>query len=410
MRTGSALSLLTVVLLAGCAATSGSPAVSTTRVPSPGASDAGVVSTSNDPGASLDPTPGSLDVRTYRGSDTRTGVMPGPGPQGKPVIRWTFDAGAPIGSQVAVVDGVVYLVSTDGVVHALDVDTGDERWKASTGAETYASPSVVDGLVLIGANDGSHAFAVADGSQAWFAPATGEVHGCPAVAGHTAVFASHGGTATALDTRTGTVLWSHSLGAADDSSIAADDGVAVFGLQDGVVVALAIADGTERWRTDTGDGARIGTLSIAEGRVFVPTLDGGSAGSRHVSTLDLATGNLLWRFASPGDQPAYAPAIADGRAIVQGEDGSVTALDVATGAVLWQSKAPGRVEIVAAVADGVSYGASNGGVAFAIDATTGAERWQIPIQGVPYGAAVTSGLVLIGTSTGILYAIGGTVP
>lgn len=336
--------------------------------------------------------------------------MPGPGPKGKPVIRWTFEAGAPIGSQVAVVGGVVYLVSTDGVVHAVDLDTGHERWKASIGAETYASPSVVDGLVIIGANDGGHAITVADGSQAWFAPGTGEVRGCPAVAGHVAVFASHAGAATALDTRTGAVLWSHTIGAPDDSSVAAADGVAVLGLQNGVVVALAIVDGTERWRADTGDRARVGTLAIADGRVFVPTLDGGSAGSRHVTTLDLATGDLLWRFASPGDRPAYAPAIADGRAIVEAEDGSVTALDVATGAVLWQSKAPGRVEIVAAVAGGTSYGASNGGVAFAIDATTGIERWQIPIQGVPYGAAVTTGLVLIGTSTGILYAIGGTAP
>jgi len=410
MRPGSALSFLTIVLLAGCAATNGSPGVATSTVASPGAYGGGVVSKSRDPGGSLDPTPGSLDVRTYRGGDTRAGVMPGPGPDGQPLIRWTFEAGAPIGSQVAVVGGVVYVVSTDGVVHALDLDTGTERWKSSIGAETFASPSVVDGLVIIGASDGSHAFAVTDGSPAWFTPETGDVHGCPAIAGHTAVFASHSGTATALDTKTGAVLWSRPMRAADDSSVAAADGVAVLGLQNGVVVALAIADGTERWRSDTGDGARVGTLAVADDRVFVPTLDGGSAGSRHITALDLATGHLLWRFASPGDKPAYAPAIADGRAIVDGEDGSVTALEPATGAVLWQSKAPGRVEIVAAIADGVSYGASNGGVAFAIDATTGAERWQIPIQGIPYGAAVTSGLVLIGTSTGVLYAIGGTLP
>lgn len=336
--------------------------------------------------------------------------MPGPGPNGAPVLRWAFEAGAPIGSQVAVVGKVVYVVSTDGVVHAVDLDTGNERWRASTGAETHASPAIVDGLVIVGSNDGVHAFSMADGHAAWVAPKTGLVRGCPAIDGHTAVFASNDGTATALDTKTGVVLWSHQLGAPDNSSVAAADGLAVLGLQNGAVVALAIADGRERWRTDTGDGARIGTLTIADGRVFVPSLDGGGPGSRHITALDLASGKLLWRFASPGDEPAYAPAVADGRAIVEGEDGSVTALDPATGTVLWQSKAPGLVEVVAAIADGISYGASNGGFAFALDATTGVERWRLPIQGVPYGAAVTSGLVLIGTSGGTLYAIGGSAP
>ncbi len=130
-----------------------------------------------------------------------------------------------------------------GVVHAVDLGTGIERWRTSTGAETHASPSIVDGLVIVAATDGAHAFSATDGSVAWVAPQTGLVRGCPAILGHTAVFASDSGTATALDTKTGAVTWTRPLGAPDNSSVAAADGLAVFGLQDGVVVALAIADG-----------------------------------------------------------------------------------------------------------------------------------------------------------------------
>ena len=386
MRPRSVLLCLAILLLAACGSTSAAPG--------------------GTPGAG----PARGDVLTYRGDDARNGVMPGPGPNGSPVVRWTFAAGSPIGTQVAVSGGTVFLVATDGTVHALDLATGAGRWSATTGTETHASPSIADGVVIVGANDGVHAFAVADGHSAWTSPATGVVRGCPAIDGHTAVFASAGGTATALDTRTGVVLWTHSLGAPDNSSVATVGGLAVLGLENGIVVALALADGTERWRADTGTGARIGTVAIADGRVFVPTLDDGGPGSRTITTLDLATGRRLWSFASPGDKPAYAPAVGGGRAIVEGEDGSVTALDSATGAVLWQSKAPGLVEVVAAVADGVSYGASNGGFVFALDAATGAERWRVPIRGVPYGAVVTSGLVLVGTSMGTLYAIGGSVP
>jgi len=139
----------------------------------------------------------------------------------------------------------------------------------------------------------------------------------------------------------------------------------------------------------------------------VPTLEGGGPGTRHILAMDLATGQLQWRFASPGDKPAYAPAIADGRAIVEGENGTVTALDPTTGKVIWQAAAPGLVEVVAASTGGVVYGASNGGFAFALDASSGLERWRIPINGVPYGVAVAAGLVLVGTNLGTLDAIGG---
>jgi outer membrane protein assembly factor BamB len=352
--------------------------------------------------------PAATDILNYRGDPARTGTMPGPGPAGKPSVRWTFDAGASIASQVAVMGDFVYVVSTEGTLHALDLADGKQRWSAPIGLEADSSPTIVDGLVVLSAENGAHAFAAADGREVWATPATGPVRGTPAVIGHMAVFASETGTVTELDTRSGAILWTHAVNAADNTSLAAAGGLVVLGLQDGVVVGLSMQDGKQRWRTDTGDHTRIGTPTIAGGRVFVATLDDNGPGTHHIAALDLVTGRLLWRFASPGDVPAYTPAIAGGLAIVDGESGSVTALDVATGRVQWQVKAPGLVEVVSAVSGGVAYAASNGGVAFALDIATGAERWQVPIQGVPYGAAVTSGLVLVGTDAGILYAIGGS--
>ena len=407
MRPRSILTFLAVILLAGCGSRNGVQPGDSVPPASMAASDQAPSAT---PTSAVPAPARGTDVLAYRGDAARSGNMPGPGPVGTPVIRWTFQAGAPIGSQVIVVGQVVYVVSTDGTLHAIDLDTGRQRWSASIGAEAHGGLEVADGLVIVGAQDGAHAFALSDGQAAWTAGATGAVRGAPAIVGHAAIFDSDEGLATAIDTRTGAVVWSQKLGAPDDTSVAAADGLAIFGLQDGTVVALSIADGDERWRAATGDGARIGTPAIAEGRVYAASLDDNGPGTHHITALDLATGKMLWQFASPGDTPAYTPAIADGRAITEGEDGSVTALDAATGAVLWQTKAPGLVEVVPAIADGVVYGASNGGFAFALDAATGAERWRLPIKGVPYGAAVTSGLILLGSNIGTLVAIGDAVP
>jgi eukaryotic-like serine/threonine-protein kinase len=399
-RTLFPLFLMAVQIATACAPTSAEPAVSEVAtapvMPSP--------STHVSP-----PAQDVQDVLTYRGDQARSGRFAGPGPVGEVGIRWTFEAGAPIGSQVVVVDDVVEFVSTDGTLHALDLETGALRWQARIGSETHASPSVAGDLVLIGAEDGIHTVRWVDGARAWTATSAGPTRGTPVILDGIAIGVSTSGTAVALDVATGETVWARALPAGADTSVAAADGIVVVGLGNGTAVGLDASDGTERWQTDTLDGARIGTPTIDEGRVFIVTLDSRDpAGDHHVAALDLETGQQLWRTPSPGKRSAYSPAVADGLAIVGSEGQILTAFDVATGEQRWQTAAPGVVEVVSAIAGDTVYSASNGGVAFALDVATGTERWQVPIKGVPYGVAVTGGLVLVGTSSGLLYAIGDT--
>jgi outer membrane protein assembly factor BamB len=48
----------------------------------------------------------------------------------------------------------VFVGSTDGVLYALDLDTGKERWRFETGSSITASPAVADGCLVIGTLDG----------------------------------------------------------------------------------------------------------------------------------------------------------------------------------------------------------------------------------------------------------------
>ena len=75
--------------------------------------------------------PLSGDVTTYRGDATRSGVMPGPGPRGTRTVAWQYQATAAIGSSPAVLGDTVFVVSQDGVVHALNLLTGGVRWTVS---------------------------------------------------------------------------------------------------------------------------------------------------------------------------------------------------------------------------------------------------------------------------------------
>lgn len=346
------------------------------------------------------------DVPTYRGDAGRTGVMPGPGPTGQPTVLWRYEAGRPIASQVAVADDTIYLLTVVGTVHALDPVTRSARWTADVDAPSRASPSVADGLVIVPSEAGIHAFRVDDGTVAWQNLDIGQVAGTPAIVDGLVIAASDGGTVSALRVEDGAVTWVHEAGGSVGTSVAAGDDLVVVGTVDGEAVALDQRTGRERWRQLLDAGARVATPTVADGLVFVATLEGGGPGSRHVRALDPETGALVWAVDNPGDLALFPPAVLNDRAFIGGLDGSVSAVGGASGGSIWRYEAPGPVDIVAAVVDDTVFSASNGGWAFALDAATGEERWRVPIEGIPYGFAVTGGLVLVGTTSGTLFVIG----
>ncbi|NIP86747.1 MAG: PQQ-binding-like beta-propeller repeat protein, partial [Planctomycetales bacterium] len=50
--------------------------------------------------------------------------------------------------------GLVLLAGSDGVVRALEGDTGRQQWRAYTGGEIRIPPTVSGGRALVGAGDG----------------------------------------------------------------------------------------------------------------------------------------------------------------------------------------------------------------------------------------------------------------
>ena len=77
--------------------------------------------------------------------------------------KWAFKAGSEVDVAPAVANGLVYVASTeDGVVHALDASTGTSLWSAvTTNTFMFSSPSVVNGMLFVGSDDGKlRAFAL----------------------------------------------------------------------------------------------------------------------------------------------------------------------------------------------------------------------------------------------------------
>ncbi len=85
---------------------------------------------------------GSTDFNLYA-FDAATGAQ-----------RWVFATKGAIGySNTAVADGVVYVGSADHTLYAVDAQTGKQRWSYATGSSVISSPTVANGKVYLGSGD-----------------------------------------------------------------------------------------------------------------------------------------------------------------------------------------------------------------------------------------------------------------
>jgi eukaryotic-like serine/threonine-protein kinase len=349
------------------------------------------------------------DVPTYRGDSGRTGVMPGPGPSGEPRIAWQFQADSLIRSSPTVSGGAVFVSTMGGLVHALELSTGAERWRSEVGAELgAATPLVIDGAIVVGDRDGVvHALDPQNGAERWRATVDGPIAGAAADADGSIVVATESASGYRMDPSSGEIAWRSDLPGGVSRSIAATDELVYCAVSGGGLVALRTSDGTVAWQAEVASSGAGGTPTIAGGLVYAATgLDSDDPATRGLVALDARTGEERWRLPSPTGEVMYAPAVADGSAYIVAEDESVTAVDAETGKVRWSTTTGSPNDALPSVWGDTVYVATTGGALQALDTLTGTLDWEVPIRGVPYAPVVTGGLVLVGTNAGVLYALG----
>ncbi|MCK4613383.1 MAG: PQQ-binding-like beta-propeller repeat protein, partial [Thermoplasmata archaeon] len=104
-----------------------------------------------------------------------------------------------IRSSPAVHNGKVFIASSDGILFALDMDTGDEIWQRrigdyNQGESVHSSPAVADGKVYIGSGDKNvYALDEETGQILWKYKTTKYVRSSPAVAGGMVYVPDHNG-------------------------------------------------------------------------------------------------------------------------------------------------------------------------------------------------------------------------
>ncbi|PSQ18876.1 hypothetical protein BRD00_03790 [Halobacteriales archaeon QS_8_69_26] len=231
-------------------------------------------------------------------------------------VDWRVDM--PVSSPPTVADGTVYVTRSEdvGVLHAFDAASGNEQWSfrfAPDGkrGSIYGAPAVVDGTIYATAsahgNDvQSYLYALEGGNVRWRYGIDAETRVPPVIRDDEAYVATASGELHAVGLG-GDDRWSVDGPGAIFSTPAVDE-ERIYALAKGELVALSREDGSETWRTATGDQL-INGLAV--------TGDGVYLGGSDVLALDRDDGSRRWRFPIPGDSGGYgAPVVLDGAVLV----------------------------------------------------------------------------------------------
>jgi outer membrane protein assembly factor BamB len=350
-------------------------------------------------------------LTTYHGGPERTGVMPGPGPQGDPVIDWEAqrNGALPFTIMPVVADGRVFVADDSGTTGALEETTGDELWRASVGSPIHASPVLVGGYVIVGSDFGDVvALRATDGAEVWRFSASGRVSASLIAVDQTVYVGSEDGDLHALAVASGEEIWSISTGGSINRGPAISDGVIYVGARGGLLSAIDAANRTTLWSVELGDGD-VGTPAVAGEAVYVARGIESTTESPHdLVALAASDGSVRWSFASASGQQVHLGAVGDDLVYALSEDSNVYALDPGTGAVAWSHATDARIGSLASLVDAVLYVSSTDGTVRALDAATGRLRWSVRLRGEPTMPAVINGRVVVGTTLGQVVAIAGT--
>ncbi len=318
---------------------------------------------------------------------------------------WAFAASGWVTSAPAVIDGVVYVGSSDNSLYALDAATGSELWSFATEGPVFAVPAVNNGVVYV-ASDDNHLYALDAAGRAllWRHDAGYPAQSSPTAA-NGVVFSSTLSDGeprlVALDASSGNRLWTaQQPHPADPEFSVASIGSQVYaaGAEYGQFHAFNAATGETAWTASVGSYVE-SAPTVRDGVVYLTVVNEAYA-------LDEMTGAVIWRYVTERFPARDFPALVVDGVYYLSPDNILHALDADTGEPLWSHQAAGPISSAPTVTDGMIFAATENGQIFALDASTGVEIWTLPTGGMGLQAlTVADGVLYVESDLGLLLAI-----
>jgi len=261
--------------------------------------------------------------------------------------RWSVDAGEGLDDRLGairpfLVDGEIWIGDYQGLITAVDAETGQVLQQFETDMALSAGPAVYDDLILVGNFDGQLvALDRASGREQWRTDLSSELLSFPVLHDGIVVARCIDGRTFGFDRADGARLWLYDrsiplLTLRGNSDPLARGGEVFIGYDDGAVVGLDVASGALNWEQRVGipEGrSELDRLADIDGPMIVVGTDLYVATyAGRAAALAVESGRILWieDLASFSGLSLQRTSLA-----IADSDDSIWLLDRRNGTTLW---------------------------------------------------------------------------
>jgi outer membrane protein assembly factor BamB len=345
----------------------------------------------------------SVEITLFRGNPQRTGLFDFPAIREQPSVAWQTKVSSTWLMPPVLGDEMLYTGSGDGVLYALDVNTGQQIWSTGGFGQLENSGAVAGEILVVGGYDQRvRALDSHTGEVLWSFSTSSFVQASPLIV-EDLVYIATDHALYALDLTSGQLQWETATGDEDAymGAPAYEDGV-IYTTGGKVILAVDSTSGEELWRIQKNDAFT--SLAVANQMIYVGNFDGS------FYAFDQETGEERWKFEEEGIFWA-GPAI-EGNTVYTGNENIVYALNAQTGEQLWSFEAGSKSVSEPTVSDGVVYVSDSSHEfprgprhLYALDAATGDELWTFETVATFLPAPALGEEAIYVTTTGEVFAL-----
>lgn len=303
-------------------------------------------------------------------------------------VSWDFQDNSDVGAGLSTHKNKIITANTAGQVYALNSRTGEKMWSFQTDGKIYSTPMVWRNYVMVGSADHwIYVLNARNGKLLWKYETDKAVLGTPVIHKGIGYIGGSDGSFRAFSMKNGKLLWEFDgiKGYISAQPLIYGDHI-YFGSWGNDFYALDLKTGQKRWEWSNGSSNRM--LSAAAcypvasgGRIFLVAPD------RHMTALDAATGEEIWREMKPGVRVRESMGISEKGDLVYVKTMEGELLGVSTAAdsmdVVWRSALQLPYELTPSAIqarDGLVFVPSHSGLLSAVNASSGAVIWQHKIS------------------------------
>ncbi len=264
-------------------------------------------------------------------------------------------------------------------VYAIDVSSGDEKWRYPPKGEEdskitfYAAPRLTaDGQLIVGGyNKVLYSLNPDTGAENWtFTPAA-DNYIASAMTSEDSIFAPNADQNLYVLDLNGNQSWMYTTQGALWAEPTTDpDCTCVYlSSMDHEIYAIDAETGRLKWESVDLGGSLISSPVLSpEGVLYVGTF------ANEMLALNAIDGQIIWRFTTQ-DWVWGGPILQDDRLYFGDLSGTFYALDASTGAEMWKSQLEGRITATPLLVDETIYVPTESGNLYALN-LSGATRWS----------------------------------